>query len=84
MVINRKYFSYNEQQKEISTREEILKLIKSIKAIEERLKKTGSDINNLEDRVAKLEAKSDEEQRKIMNRNYAKFKKQTQWQPEES
>jgi hypothetical protein len=68
----------------MSTTEEILKLIKSIKAIEERLKKAGLDINSLEDRVAKLEGMSDEEQRKLINRNYTKFKKQTQWQPEES
>jgi hypothetical protein len=62
----------------MSTIEEIQKLIKSVKAIEERLTKAGLDINNLEDRVAKLEGMSDEEQRKIIGRNYAKFKKSTQ------
>jgi hypothetical protein len=68
----------------MSTIEEIQKLIKSVKAIEERLTKAGLDINNLEDRVAKLEGMSDEEQRKIIGRNYAKFKKSTQWQPGQS
>jgi hypothetical protein len=71
-------------QIEMSSIEEILKLIKAIKAIEERLKKAGLDINNLEDTVAKLEAMSDEEQRKIIGRNYDKFKKLTQWQPGQS
>ena len=68
----------------MSSKEEILKLMKSIKAIEERLKKADLDINNLEDRVAKLEAMSDKEQKKVMARNYAKFKKETQWQPGQS
>ena len=68
----------------MSTIEEIQKLIKSVKAIEERLTKAGLDINNLEDRVAKLEGMSDEEQRKIIGRNYAKFNKSTQWQPSQS
>jgi hypothetical protein len=66
----------------MSATEKIVKLIKSVKELERRLTEAGLSIKNLEERVAKLESTSDVEQREIIGRDYARFKKSTQWQPD--